>query len=71
MKNKLNNYVRRLFMAGTAVFSLFAAGFILYDIYVSGLNTAAPRTLSYLAVALIFLFITMLIFANDLYRKTK
>ena len=71
MVKKWKKYIKRAFMAGTSVFSIFAGGFILYDIYKVGLNNVEPRTMTYLAVALIFMGITMIILVDDLYKVKK
>ena len=71
MVKKWKKYITRIPLAVTAVFSIFAGGFILYDLYRLGLNTIEPRTMTYLAVALMFLGITMIILLNDLYKVRK
>ena len=71
MVKKWKKYITRIPLAVTAVSSIFAGGFILYDLYGLGLNTIEPRTMTYLAVALMFLGITMIILLNDLYKVRK
>jgi membrane-bound ClpP family serine protease len=71
MAKKWKKYIGRAFLAVTSVSSLFAGVFILYDLYIKGLNNVEPRTMTFLAVALIFLAITMQILMNDLYKVKK
>ena len=71
MDKKWKKYLKRFFLVGASVFSLWAGGNILYDLYIRGLDNVKPGTMGYLAVALIFIWITMLILADDLYRVKK
>ena len=71
MAKKWKKYITRIPFAVTAVFSIFAGVFILCDIYKVGLNNVEPRTMTYLAVALIFMGITMVILVDDLYKVKK
>lgn len=71
MAHDWKKYVKRLFLAGASVFSFFAGGFIVYDLHIRGLSYVRPSTLNFLATALIFMGITMLILVDDLYRVKK
>ena len=68
MKEKWKKYLKRFFLIGASVFSLWAGGNIFFDLYIWGLDNVKPITMGYLAVALIFIWITMLILADELYR---
>jgi uncharacterized membrane protein len=64
-------HIKRIPLAIAAVFSIFAGGFILYDIYRLESNNITPTTMTYLSVALIFIGITMIILMNDIYKMEK
>ena len=71
MEKKWMKYLKRLFLAGASVFSIFTGGYIILDLYIMGLNNIKPLTMTFLALALFFTGITMLILVDDLYKVKK
>ena len=71
MKQTVKKYLKCFFLVGTSVFSLFTGGYIFYDLYIKGLSNVEPRTMTYLAITLFFIWITMLILVGDFYSARK
>lgn len=71
MNEKWKKYLKRFFVIGAGVFSLFTGGYILLDLYVWKLGNVRSFTMTFLAIALFFTWITMTILACDLYSIKK
>jgi hypothetical protein len=71
MVNSWKKYVNRIPLAIASVCSIFAGGFMLTDYYLTGTANIQPYTIVFLAIALIFLGFTIIIFMNDMYKIKK
>jgi len=71
MEKKWKKYLKRFFLISAAVFSFFTGGYIIYDLYILGLNNVTPRTMTFLAIVLIFIWMTLIILADELYKVKK
>ncbi len=71
MEKKWKIHLKRFFLTGASVSSFFAGGYILLDLYVLGLNNVRPVTMTFLAFALIFIWMTLIVLADELYKVKK
>ena len=71
MEKKWKKYLKRFILVSASVFSFFTGGYIIYDLYLLGLNNVTPLTMTFLAVALIFIWMTLIVIVDDLYRVKK
>ena len=65
------DYGKRVIIAGACLFSLLSAIWIVLDIYFHGRTTISTYTLTYLAIACIFICLAFIILAYDLYKMKK
>jgi hypothetical protein len=71
MVKKWKIYLKRGFLAIATVLSIFTAGYIIYDLYILGLNNVTHRTMTWLAFTIFFTGTSMLIIADDFYKVKK
>lgn len=71
MVKKWKIYLKRGFLAIATVLSILTAGYIIYDLYILGLNNVTQQTMTWLAFTIFFTGISMLIIADDFYKVKK
>ena len=69
MEEKWKKNAKFACLYGAGFYSFLVGGLILYEIYGKGLYSMSPRTLTFLAIALIFTWMAMLVLAYDFYKK--
>ena len=64
-------YVKRGCLAVASVCSIFAGGYMLFDLFINGRIMLTSLLISFLAIAQIFLGISLVVILNDFYTIKK